>query len=151
MRKGNNIAKCDSVMLIDDSQLDNYINRQMIKVENFAKQVFIYSNGKCVLEFFKILEQTENLNRELIPDYIFLDINIPIMDGFQFLLAFEKCNKLVKEKCKIVILTNSMNPLDKERLIKNRFVTGFVNKPITKEDLDKLLETREKGLIHSSN
>ena len=127
-----------TAMLIDDNEIDNFINEKMLESTGFAERIQIYTNGLCAMEFFKNLERDKQLNRDMIPDVVFLDINMPLMDSFQFLQVFGDINKDITKGCKIVILTTSINPSDKQKSLKNEYVVDFINKPLTKEGLDKL-------------
>ena len=131
-------TRYNTAMLIDDNEIDNIINEKMLESTGFAERIQIYTNGVSALEFFKNLERDKDLNRDMIPDVIFLDINMPLMDSFQFVQEFSNLNKVITKDCKIAILTTSINPSDKERSLKNEYVVDFINKPLTKESLDKL-------------
>ena len=82
--------KNDLVMLVDDNDTDNFISRRIIEITNFANSVEIKNSGKSALEYL----ETHKDSPENLPDYIFLDINMPIVDGFVFLYEFEKFNSL---------------------------------------------------------
>jgi CheY-like chemotaxis protein len=123
------------VMLLDDSELDNFINRKVIESAHFAEKIFVNTSGVSALEFFKNLLASDV---ELFPEVIFVDINMPMMDGFQFI---EHLKGLLKEKIqdvKLAILTSSVNPEDQgEAALKFKEVK-FFNKPLTKEMLDQI-------------
>jgi CheY-like chemotaxis protein len=76
----------DLVMLVDDNDTDNFISRRIIEITKFAGDVVIKNSGKSALEY---LEDHKTTHTKL-PDLIFLDINMPIVDGFVFLYEFEK-------------------------------------------------------------
>ena len=131
-------AKYGIVMLIDDNEIDNFINQKMLEGTNFAEKIFVYSSGKSAIEYFKNIEQDERLMKELMPDFIFLDINMPVIDGFQFLEEFKTVNHKNGDRCKICILTTSINPADRKNAIENKMVVKFVNKPLTEETINSL-------------
>ena len=123
-----------SVMLVDDNDVDNYISQRMIELSKFADKVLVKNNGKSALEF---LEEHQN-NTEILPDIIFLDISMPIVDGYVFLYEFEKYSDTLKNKSKVVILTSSDNRQDIERMNDNEFVFKYVTKPLTEETLNEI-------------
>lgn len=125
-------------MLIDDNEIDNFINQKMIEGCGFAENVYVHSSARSALEFLKNLEKTGNSGINMIPEVIFLDINMPIMDGFQFLEEFKKFREPIRKRAKIAILTTSMNPTDRFKSLRNEFVISFINKPLSKDTLDKL-------------
>ncbi|PCJ86194.1 MAG: hypothetical protein COA57_06605 [Flavobacteriales bacterium] len=125
-------------MLVDDNEIDNFINQKMLEGTGFAEKVFTYTSGISALEFLKNLERKTNAMQDFVPDYIFLDINMPMMDGFQFLQEFEKLSSVITEKSKIAILTTSINPVDQKNSEKNAWVSIFVNKPLTEKILEDL-------------
>jgi CheY-like chemotaxis protein len=125
------------VMLIDDNEIDNLINQKMIEAANITDRIFTHTGAKSAIEFLKNIEKIE-LADKVLPDVIFLDIDMPLMDGFQFLAEFEKFGNSVKKKCKIVMLTSSINPQDLSRSKKHPNVKLYLNKPLSHESLLKL-------------
>jgi CheY-like chemotaxis protein len=128
------IKSYKSVMLVDDNDVDNYISQRMIELSKFADKVLVKNNGKSALEF---LEENQH-NPETLPDIIFLDISMPIVDGYVFLYEFEKYSDTLKNKSKVVILTSSDNRQDIERMNDNEFVFKYVTKPLTEETLNEI-------------
>ena len=123
-------------MLVDDSEIDNFINLKMIEGCNFAERVYVHSNGKSALEFLKNLERLDSKDGSLFPELIFLDLNMPIMDGFQFVEEFEKIPAKFTASTKIIILTTSLNPNDMERSKRHPHIVKFINKPLSQATLD---------------
>ncbi len=130
--------KYASVMLIDDNEIDNFINHKMIEGCNFSEQVYIHTSSKSALEFLKNIERIESTPKEMIPEIIFLDINMPIMDGLQFAEEFDKLSQKFKSRTKIVILTTSINPSDFETSKKFKNVIKYINKPLTHMVLESI-------------
>ena len=124
----------DLVMLVDDNDTDNFISKRIIEITKFASDVEIKNSGKSALEY---LEQNKgDANR--LPDIIFLDINMPIVDGFVFLYEFEKFADAVKNKCKVIILSSSDNKRDIDKIVNNDHVIKFITKPLTEQSLEEI-------------
>lgn len=122
------------VMLVDDNDTDNFISRRIIEITKFSEEVVIKNSGKSALEY---LESNKNSINKL-PDLIFLDINMPIVDGFVFLYEFERFSDKVKNKCKIIILSSSDNKRDIDKIVNNDYVIKFITKPLTETALEEV-------------
>lgn len=124
----------DLVMLVDDNDTDNFISKRIIELTKFAKRIEIKNSGKSALQYL----ESEKENDINIPDLIFLDINMPIVDGFVFLYEFEKFPDSIKQKSKVIILSSSDNKRDIDRIVNNNYVIKFITKPLTDEVLKDL-------------
>ena len=122
------------VMLVDDNETDNFISKRIIEITKFASRVEVKNSGKSALDY---LEANQN-SPELLPNLIFLDINMPIVDGFVFLYEFEKFNDTVKDKCKVIILSSSDNKRDIDKIVNNDHVIKFITKPLTEASLEEV-------------
>jgi len=134
-------GKIDLVMLVDDNDTDNFISKRIIEITKFAQNIEVKNSGKSALQY---LEQEQN-NPDKLPDIIFLDINMPIVDGFVFLFEFEMFPESVKDKCKIIILSSSNNKRDIAKIVDNDYVIKFITKPLTETALSEVTETLMKG------
>jgi CheY-like chemotaxis protein len=129
--------KYRTVMLIDDNEIDNLINQKMIEAASITENIYTHTGAKSAIEFLKNMERLD-VAEKVLPDVIFLDIDMPLMDGFQFLDEFEKLSDTTKTKCKIVMLTSSINPQDFNRSKKYDNVKLYLNKPLSHESIQKL-------------
>jgi CheY-like chemotaxis protein len=124
----------DLVLLVDDNDTDNFISKRIIEITRFARRVEVKSSGKGALDYLK---EHQN-NPDMIPSIIFLDINMPIVDGFVFLYEFEKFNELVRNKSKVIILSSSDNKRDIDKIVNNNHVIKFITKPLTEVALEEI-------------
>ncbi len=122
------------VMLVDDNDTDNFISKRIIEITNFADEVIVKSSGKSALDYLS--DNNEDVER--LPEIIFLDINMPIVDGFVFLYEFEKFNHVVKDNCKVIILSSSDNKRDIDKIVNNDYVIKFITKPLTETSLEEV-------------
>ncbi len=125
-------------MLLDDNELDNFINQKIIEANFFANKIYVNTGSKSALEFLNNLAISSTEAANIFPEIIFVDLNMPMMDGFQFI---ENLKTKLPEKLKslkLVILTSSVNPEDKKKAGDIKLDITFLNKPLTQEMLDQL-------------
>lgn len=122
-------------VLIDDEPVFNFINKRIIRASKFASRVDIYSDTEKAFAFLKQLVHTDPDN---FPNAIFLDINMTIMDGWQFVEAISTFPAAVTKVTKVVILTSSINPKDFEKAKTYTLIYKIVEKPLTIETLSML-------------
>ncbi len=118
-------SKYSKVLLVDDNSLDNFVNKKLLESNGFAEEVTAYQSPIEALDFIKKAKLAD------LPEVIFLDINMPEMDGFQFLDAFAQLSEETLQQCKIIMLSTSESFKDLNRANKNRFIKKFLNKPLT--------------------
>jgi CheY-like chemotaxis protein len=124
------------VLIIDDDQIDIYISERILRSALFAEDIVSKSNATDALNYLKSIRDTpENL-----PCLIFLDLGMPAMDGFDFLVEFGKLEDSIRSRSKIVILSTSLNYETHAATIvqNNPMVKKFLNKPLTAEALEKI-------------
>ena len=129
-----NSARYKSALLIDDNEIDNFINERMITSSGFAEKVIVKNSSDNALQFLK--DNQENANA--LPEAVFLDLNMPVKDGFAFLNDFETLSDTVKQKCRIVVLSSSISPDDINKASTNPYVIKYVNKPLSEKYLEAI-------------
>lgn len=122
------------LLLIDDSEIDNLVNRRIIEKNAFANNIVIKKSARAGLDY---LSETFCSDPAILPDLIFLDIRMPDMDGFGFLDAFAQLDDSIRMRCKIAMLSSSIDSDDHRRAIENPFVVKFLNKPLSAEALQE--------------
>ncbi len=125
--------KYNCVMLIDDNEIDNLINAHVISKHNIAKNIIVQNSAKNALIYLSKI----NINNTnvIIPDVIMLDINMPLMNGFDFLMEFEKFDEMFIRKIKVIMLTSSVDPYDIRKSKEFKSVHFFISKPLSIEHL----------------
>ena len=124
-----------SFIVIDDSELDCFVARKIIEHTDKSLQVKSYTNGRDVID--KIRADFDK--RDMPLTIILLDLRMPVMNGFQFVDAFEKLPLDIKKKYQIHILSSSKNASDLYRILTYDTVISIIEKPFTREKLQALL------------
>ena len=126
-------SKYNKVLLIDDNEIDNFINERMITSSHFSNTVDVKNSADSALDYLRNLnEQSE------IPEIIFLDLNMPVKDGFAFLKEYESLPEFIRNVSRIVVLSSSISPDDISRASTNPHVFKYVNKPLSEKYLDAI-------------
>ena len=122
----------ERVMIIDDDEVDRYSASYIMKKNLFAKHIIEFGLATQAIEY---LEKNQD-SPDLLPEIILLDINMPRMNGFEFLERLANLHLCAKISCCIVMLTSSNNPRDHKRAEEDPIVNEFLNKPLQKTDLE---------------
>jgi len=118
--------KINSVLLVDDDDTNNFYNKIILREEvGFTGEIKVCYNGKEALEFLQ--------SKGSMPDIILLDINMPIMNGFEFLDRYEDLPNELKAKVVICMLTSSLSDSDKEKAGSTGIIKEYFGKPLEKE------------------
>lgn len=128
--------KVNCIMLIDDNPDDNYYHERVIKKYGAADIVITQDSGIDALNYLKAKNQHEHTH----PNLILLDINMPEMNGWEFINEYKKLDKELQSKMIIVMLTTSENRDDIAINGNPEILADFKTKPLTKEMLDEILD-----------
>ena len=110
----------------------------MILSCQLSEIVYVHSTAKGALDSLKDLSKIPFSDIQIMPTYIFLDIDMPIMDGFQFITEFNKLPEKAKSDTKIIMLTSSLNPKDLVKAKQELNVFKYLNKPLSQKIIDEL-------------
>jgi response regulator RpfG family c-di-GMP phosphodiesterase len=128
--------KAPCIMLIDDNADDNFFHERVIRKSNLAEKIIVKELAQDALDYLVRSKKAD----EPYPDLIFLDINMPRMNGWEFLEAYAALKKHYESNVVIVILTTSENPDDYRKAMDQEIAIEFCNKPLTKEILANLID-----------
>jgi len=123
-------------MLVDDNPDDNFYHEREIKKNNLATVVITKNTAISALEYLK--QKRDNNNP--LPDLILLDINMPGMNGWEFLQEYNKLDKELQSKEVIIMLTTSENSDDIQKAKSENFVSDFITKPMTNEIMKTIIK-----------
>ncbi|MDL5514757.1 response regulator [Arenibacter sp. M-2] len=127
------------ICLIDDDDIYKYTITRTIKTHKLARKILMFSNGEEALEFM-----IDNVgNNQNLPDVIFLDINMPILDGFQFMEEYVKIKPRVGKEVTIYMVSSSVDPVDLAQAKQISEISDYIIKPITPEQLSAIVDTLE--------
>jgi CheY-like chemotaxis protein len=127
------------ICIIDDDDIYQFTISRTLEIQHAAEQILTFPDGEMAFQFI-----TENLDTPArLPDVIFLDINMPVMDGWQFLEAYEKIKSELLKKITIYLVTSSIDPTDVERARTISSITKYLTKPINPDMLRGLIERSE--------
>ncbi|CAN5529381.1 response regulator [soil metagenome] len=133
--------KLNCILIIDDDEPTNFISRILIEDYGCAENIIIKQSSAEALKYLAKCAHSDPVNDfNQCPQLILLDINMPAMNGWEFLEQYEKFDKTFKDKIVVEMLTTSTNPDDRLKAEKIETVAGFETKPLTTGKLDLMLK-----------
>lgn len=128
------MKKINSIYVVDDDKIYHFLLKNLMKQNGIEADLSFFINGQDAIDHIK-----NNNSVHLLPDFIFLDVNMPIMDGWQFLEEYVKFEGQLANKPTIYMISSSNNEVDINRAKAfDGAVMGYFLKPICKEDLLKI-------------
>ena len=130
----------DLILLVDDDETTNHVNKRLLSRLNIAHEIKVLENGQQALDYLqKACGPDKEINTRC-PDLIFLDIKMPVMDGFSFLEAYEEAKLDKFNPIIIMMLTSSASFYDLERLKQFKKVKKHLSKALTERDVKEILQ-----------
>jgi CheY-like chemotaxis protein len=136
----NKTPMLDLIMLVDDDSTTNYLNKRLLTEMKVAKKILVVQNGQEALDYItktcgEVADPVEKC-----PDLIFLDIKMPVMDGFSFLDEYHSRGLDAGDHVIILMLTSSASFYDLERLKNYKKVKKHFSKALTKHDVQEVMK-----------
>ena len=128
------MKKADLTCIIDDDPIFVYGTKRMMQLANICTKFLVFSNGQEALDYLRPIM----LSGENIPEIILLDLNMPVMDGWQFLEEFTEIK--AKRPVTIYVVSSSIDPVDLTRAKNYSEITDYIIKPISQDRLRELFE-----------
>lgn len=123
-----------NILLVDDDKIFNFLTEKTISSLGLVNEIHFALNGEEALDLLELYKNGELAK----PDIIFVDLSMPIMDGFEFIEAFRDSDIPEKESITLVVLTSSADPMDINRA-KELGIKYYFNKPLSKEEVKKMV------------
>ena len=132
----SNFGKLSSILLVDDDSITNYLHKFLITQKmGFQGNLQICTNGKDAINYLNSIDDQVKY-----PDLILLDINMPVMNGFEFLGQYNELYSKYKTGIVVCMLTSSLSSVDKQRAMNFEDLKKFITKPLKEELLQELLD-----------
>jgi CheY-like chemotaxis protein len=125
------------IALVDDDSIFQFTATRLLESSKLAQNILHFENGAEALTFLR----EKALQKEFLPDYLFLDINMPFVDGWMFLEDFTTLKSSLAKDISIYMVSSSIDPRDLNRAKSFSEVTDFIIKPISLERFQELLKS----------
>ena len=129
----------DKILCVDDDPITLMLCRKVVEKVDFAREIITVNNGEEAIQYFDALFEERKNNSDIVyPKLVLLDLNMPVMDGWEFLETYiTKDYQNVFDSTRFIVLSSSIDPYDINRS-KTYPVIGFLSKPVTKDMLENL-------------
>jgi CheY-like chemotaxis protein len=133
-------TKSPIIALVDDDKIFQIISAKMIRALDLPDDILQFENGEEALQYLK----NNAIHTENLPDYIFLDINMPFVDGWMFLADYATLKSSFKKEIQIFVISSSIDSKDIMRAQNNTDVRDYIVKPVSPEKLKELVAVGDR-------
>ncbi|GAB2544816.1 response regulator [Rufibacter soli] len=130
------MKRLNLILLVDDDETTNYLNKRLLTRMDMADRIEVAANGEEALQFLK----NAITQKEPLPELMFLDIKMPVMDGFEFLDQYHQLPQEAQKCMVVMMLTSSASFYDLERLKKYQAVQRHISKPLEEAHVREIME-----------
>lgn len=128
-------TRLKNILIVDDDEISNFVTSNVLEELNLAENIYVYESPKDALRII------EGGNSHELPELIFLDVNMPEMDGFQFIEEYKEHVKTGSNSKIVMYITTQLNAEEEKRAEKySPYISEFVSKPITPDVVKDILE-----------
>jgi CheY-like chemotaxis protein len=138
----NNNSRTVSILLVDDDEINNFISIKLIKKALMSTEIMACLNGKFAIDQLLSIQRKDP---NQLPDYILLDINMPIMNGWEFLDEYKRLNIDPLGKSKIYIISSSVFSNDINKARSYPLVKSFISKPLSVEKIKEMFTAAQEA------
>ena len=130
------MKKLSSILLVDDNETSNFLNERLLRRMAVTDSITVLNNGKQAYDFIEKLSRHPEAGDK--PELILLDINMPVLDGFEFLELYQQLPGTFRKSILVAILSTSSHPQDTQKA--GNFDAHYITKPLTIEKMENLLD-----------
>ncbi|MCF6295632.1 MAG: response regulator [Flavobacteriaceae bacterium] len=140
------MRKINNIVLIDDNKVDGFVNQKIISLVNSNVITKLFNSSVSAFEYFNTNPKDSKTHPVMLTDLILLDINMPVMNGFEFLNKLSKIKPFLRNPFDVYFLSSSDNEEDITEALNIKFCSGYLVKPLTKEKIKDLLISKKLNI-----
>lgn len=126
------------LVFIDDDPIDHFLMKHILRGKNYFDITTYTIYGSLVLDYI----EEHKSEPERLPDMIFIDLNMPLFSGWDFLNRMEKMQDKIEKDIPVFVISSSLRPDDKAITSQYAFVQDFISKPVNKEDIERIISAQ---------
>lgn len=128
------MSKINTIWIVDDDQFYVFVLKKLISKNSLCNEILSFTNGEeAIVHLGEVINSQEDF-----PDLIILDINMPLMDGWEFLEEYINIKHLIEREIPIYMVSSSINPIDIEKARSYPQISDYILKPIKMDDLKRI-------------